>query len=301
MHRMKKTKKTWFSLLQFLLVCALVLGLGFSVRAPVPAKIYDCFLFFNELELLEIRLNELSEHVDYFVIVEATETFRGKEKPLIFEQNKHRFEKFADQIIYVPIQSTLNTSDPWTREHYQRGQLVRGLKHCNPYDLIFISDLDEIIRGDKVEEISRLILSRKTEGAVCIQDMYYGFLNRLQSNWWPGPVCLKYEDVKRLSMKQIRNLRDRKAKTLKKAGIHTLATIENAGWHFTSMGGIQRQVTKLESFSHSELEHHKFHMEDYVKAILETLPRVEVDKNFPQYLQDHKTHFEEIGFIDTRN
>lgn len=52
--------------------------------------IYDCFTFFNELNLLEIRLNILNDVVDKFVLVEATKTFSGKDKPLYYEQNKKK-------------------------------------------------------------------------------------------------------------------------------------------------------------------------------------------------------------------
>ena len=62
-------------------------------------KIYDCFIFFNELDLLEIRLKTLEKVVDYFLLVEATKTHRGQDKPLYFNENKERFKKWEKKII----------------------------------------------------------------------------------------------------------------------------------------------------------------------------------------------------------
>ena len=65
--------------------------------------IYDCFPFFNELDLLEIRLNELSGVVDRFVLSEAELTHNGDRKPLYFNEHKDRFAKFADKIIHIIV------------------------------------------------------------------------------------------------------------------------------------------------------------------------------------------------------
>ena len=69
----------------------------------ITSKVYDCFTFFNEFELLEIRLNELDSVVDKFVLVEASKTHQGKEKPLFYNENKDRFKKFQDKIIHVIV------------------------------------------------------------------------------------------------------------------------------------------------------------------------------------------------------
>ena len=122
-------------------------GFFFWPKESYKPKVYDCFLFYNELELLDMRLHEMYEHVDKFVLVEACETFRGKPKPFYYAENKHLFEKFADKIIHVQITEPLQTDDPWIRERHQRAQAALGLKESQPDDIVFISDLDEIIRG----------------------------------------------------------------------------------------------------------------------------------------------------------
>ena len=93
-------------------------------------KIYDCFCFFNELELLEVRFNELWDSVDYFVLVESSQTHQGQEKPLIFWENRHRFEKYWDKVIYVDLTEPLDTDDSWIIEGFQRDQILQGLSQC---------------------------------------------------------------------------------------------------------------------------------------------------------------------------
>lgn len=106
--------------------------------------IYDCFTFFNELELLEVRLHELSGVVDKFVLVEATQTFTGRPKPLYYAENRERFSRFHEQIIHVIVDDSPKSDNPWTIEHFQRNCIARGLTQCRPDDWIMVSDADEI-------------------------------------------------------------------------------------------------------------------------------------------------------------
>ncbi|MBV5330446.1 MAG: glycosyl transferase GT17 family protein, partial [Chlorobium sp.] len=106
--------------------------------------IFDTFIFFNEIELLDIRLNILNDCVDRFVLVEATKTFQGKHKPLFFEQSKHLFERYKDKIIHVVVDDLPVNAAPFDREYFQRDAILRGLDGCGSEDLIIISDLDEI-------------------------------------------------------------------------------------------------------------------------------------------------------------
>ena len=123
--------------------------------------IYDCITFYNELDLLEVRLHELCDVVDRFVLVEATQTFQGNPKPLFFEVHKHAFSRYADKITHIVVEfpdeaalrSHLSTRPPnmtWAREHYQRDQISRGLTKALPDDLIIVSDVDEIISAAKL-------------------------------------------------------------------------------------------------------------------------------------------------------
>ena len=81
-------------------------------------KIYDCFTFFNELEILDLRLKELNNHVDYFVLVEATLTHTGKSKDLIFEKNKNKFSEYLDKIIHIKVDDFITYSK--TADHISK-------------------------------------------------------------------------------------------------------------------------------------------------------------------------------------
>src|SRR3989344_1858831 len=136
---MKKDSSLTFSVMLFL-------GCFLFFTKPLESKpmVYDCFLFLNEFDVLDIRLHEMATVVDKFVIVECTETFRGNPKPLNFPDQASRFAEFTDKIIYVVIDEHFPTDNPWQREFFQRNQIMRGLKDCKDEDIIFVSDVDEI-------------------------------------------------------------------------------------------------------------------------------------------------------------
>lgn len=95
------------------------------------SKVWDCFLFNCELELLSFRLNELSQCVDFFVLVEATTTFRGEPKPLYYAQNKSSYQEFQNQIIHVVVDDMpTETDSPWAREKYQHAAIL--MRILNP-------------------------------------------------------------------------------------------------------------------------------------------------------------------------
>ena len=105
-------------------------------------KIYDCFSYWDEDLLLDLRLNVLNNFIDYFVIVEGNKTWQNNFKKLRFDINK--FSKFKDKIIYIPVEDMPDGDNPYIRENFQRNCISRGLENSNEEDLIIISDLDEI-------------------------------------------------------------------------------------------------------------------------------------------------------------
>jgi beta-1,4-mannosyl-glycoprotein beta-1,4-N-acetylglucosaminyltransferase len=270
----------------------------FWPKAAHQPKIYDCFLFYNELELLEIRLNEMYNHVDKFVLVEACETFRGKPKPFYFAENKHLFEKFADKIIHVQLKEPFKTDNPWLRERYQRSQTVQGLKGGHPEDIVFISDLDEIIRGSQISEIAHLISSKKTEAVICQHTMYNGYLNRFQMDGWRGSVGTTLKRMKKASPHHFRRIRNQGWRKMNKAHISKVEVIPNAGWHFTSMGGVDRTVLKIESFSHAEHDTPEFKNKQRILEEIRSHPLRAIDETFPKFVQDNQQRLEMMGFID---
>ena len=119
-------------------------------------KVYDCFTFYNELELLELRLNSLWDMVDYFVLVESDKTYNNKAKPFYFEQHKSDFEKFLPKIKHIKIHPDIPYAGvgDWSLENNQRNSIAKGLQDAEPDDLIFISDLDEFPAVDILQRIN---------------------------------------------------------------------------------------------------------------------------------------------------
>ena len=281
-----------------LLFCVL-----FSSAFAREPKIYDCFIFFNELELLEIRLNELYDYVDHFVLVECSETFRGNVKPFYYAENKERFKKFEDKIIYVCVTERVKTDDPWIRETFQKNQMARGLTHCEDHDIIMISDCDEIIRASAIPEIVENVRlgkkkANKHKRVMCEQVFYRFYLNQHDlTTPWVGTVATTYKYAKKTTPEELRNGR----------WIHYLPDpeyhypiIRNAGWHFSSMGGLGRFVQKIESYSHVDAdvpENKKPEaIENYLKQHCKL---VAVDASFPSYLQNNVELFRRKGLVDS--
>lgn len=252
-------------------------------------KIYDCFTFFNELEILEIKLNELYQHVDYFVLVESTETFRGNPKPLYFSENKERFSQFLDKIIHVVLTENITTNDPWSREFFQRNQILRGLTACNDEDIIIIEDLDEIIRASRVMDLITLL--DLYPFVVCDQNIYTYYLNRYghgrgTTTRWFGSAITRFAYVKQKLPQGIREDR------------YKAHVLDDAGWHFTYMGGIERVIKKLENFSHSELDNETYKNHQRIREEVEALQLIEIDESFPQFVQENIPYLKKLGLID---
>ncbi len=261
----------------------------------VDAKIYDCFLFYNELEILTIRLHELYDHVDKFVLVEAEETFRGKPKPLYYQENKHLFERFEDKIIHVIIKGhyELSSGGMFEREFFQRNQILNGLTDCSDNDIIIISDVDEILRANAIREIQNMIASvpEKTPKWIsCMQTCYSYFFNRydFQHTPWRGSMAAPYEDIKKYSPQFFRNIRGNRP-----------LLVKNAGWHLTSMGGFERFLDKLSAFSAIYWDTPEYNQWENLKKKIEAMTLVPIDETFPRLIYENQAEYIAKGFIDT--
>lgn len=116
-------------------------------------RLFDCFVFFNELDILDIRLNTLSPLVDTFVLVESTRTFTGQPKPLVYGENKERFAAFHDRIVHVVVDDMPEEAETtFVREAHQRSAIGRGLGDARPHDIVMVSDVDEIPKPDALRE-----------------------------------------------------------------------------------------------------------------------------------------------------
>lgn len=256
------------------------------------ANVYDCFIFFNELELLDVRLHELYDHVDKFVLVESVETFSGNPKSLIFEENKEKFQKFSDKIIHIVLTERIATTNPWTREIFQRQQILRGLINCNQDDIILISDLDEIIKASAISKIVEAIQLNKNEIVGCSQALYRCFLNARDPKPWFGSIgtTFRYLHENNIDLSKAR---------LNHQWTKLYPIIENAGWHFSWMGGHIRVVKKLESYSHQEENVSENKTPDYIRKQLRenNCELVKIDAAYPKYIRDNIDYFKQIGWL----
>lgn len=275
--------------------------------------IYDIFTFFNELDLLEIRFEILNPVVDKFVLIECTETFSGKSKPLYYNENKHLFKKWEHKIIhhitgdpisgYEDLQSRLTqpgiskldeniifnalttTNVPkgevhWLKEFYQKECIKKPLVDLNDDDICFIGDLDEIWNPDQIYDIDFTSIYKLK------QIPYSGFMNMRSSEDWAGTIVTRYQNVKNACLNHLRT-----------PWRTPYTFIENSGWHFTFMGGPDRIKTKLESYGHQEYNNDqvKNDIENKLANNLELLGRSFIltkdEESLPQYLKDNKQKY----------
>ena len=159
-------------------------------------KIYDCFIFFNENLLTEIRFNILDKYVDYFVICESYYDHRGKIKGYLFDHKK--FKNFSHKIIYLKIDNFPESLGIWERQDYQRNFLMNGLKNTQPNDLIIYSDADEIINPVVISDLPSI----GNNIAICEQYCFYYKLNLLSEQYkdvWEGSRVSKFKNLKSFS------------------------------------------------------------------------------------------------------
>mgnify|MGYP006255173541 FL=1 len=140
-------------------------------------KIYDCFMYWDEDLLLDLRMNIMNKYTDYFVIVEGNKTWQNNPKKFRFKIDK--FKKFKSKIIYVKVDDLPNGKNPWKRENFQRNCITRGLTKASEDDLIMISDLDEIPNPKALQ-----LFKKTMRYAVFEQKLYYYKFN-LQSETYP--------------------------------------------------------------------------------------------------------------------
>ena len=222
-------------------------------------KLIDCFIFYNEFDLLNYRLNILNSVIDYFVIVESTHTFIGKEKPLFFNCNKHLFEEFNHKIIHIIVDdfphklpNIITKDNVWENEFFQRNAISRGLEQIgnllNPSDIIIISDVDEIPDPNTLHSI-------KTNNNDSIEiynlqmDVYYYNLNIKHNDKWDLCKILSYEKYKYCKIHNIT------CNDIRKTHAYSIL---NGGWHLSYFGDAKFIQNKIQNFSHQEFNKPEF-------------------------------------------
>jgi beta-1,4-mannosyl-glycoprotein beta-1,4-N-acetylglucosaminyltransferase len=210
-------------------------------------KVVDCFTFYNELTLLEYRLATLADVVDYFILVEARQTFMGKDKELYYLNNKDRFSKYNDKIIHVVVDlpyrsDELNTSksEQWINEEFQRNYIIRGFSRIDleEDDILLISDIDEIPDPAILKRVLNHELSisiHKLE-----QDLYYYNLQCLFHNKWRHARILSFAKFEELGL------------PINRIRMYECPSIERGGWHLSYFGDKHFIQNKIQNFSHVE-------------------------------------------------
>ena len=258
--------------------------------------IYDCFQYYNEDHIVDLRLNILDKYVDYFVIVESTVNHQGKAKELSFDIKN--YSKFKDKIKYIVVDDTPeNIKTPHEGgeslvEQHQRNSILKGLKNCDDNDLVILSDVDEI------PDLEKLNLFNKKNYAVFSQKMFMYKINLLnidENNWHGSKICLK-KNFK--SPQWLRNLKFKKYPFWRLDKLRNIQIIDNGGWHFAYLQNPHDISKKIKSFAHGEYNKEHIANEDRIKIKLERgedvlergyrIKKVDIDNTFPQYIIDNK-------------
>ena len=224
--------------------------------------IYDCFSFFNELDLLEVRLETLYPFVDKFVLAESNFTHMGQRKPLYFKENESRFSRFKDKIIHIispdpedPEKAKTDIEYRWYCENKQRNSTIRTIeKILKPNDILIISDLDEIPSPSAITHAIKLGRPARLR-----QKLYYYYLNYRCCTtpfWNAGTVVLSYTDFKNqrtykriiddIAFNHPENTLPTATKVRSLQGIKIL---NNGGWHFSYIGKIKQIIQKTHSIA----------------------------------------------------
>ena len=229
-------------------------------------KIFDCFMYFDEDIVLDVRLNYLDKYIDQFIIIESEYNHKGEKRTPLFDINK--FKKFENKIKYIltndipPGIENLKVDDneseiyrksifnAWKRENLQRNQISAGLSDAQEEDWVIISDLDEIpnLSGIKLKDINDNFVFFK-------QDMmYYKFNLRLENYTWIGSKACKMKNLE--SPQWIRDIKDRKYNWWRvdtyfsKRKYSNILFVENGGWHFSYLKKPKDIEKKLKSYLH---------------------------------------------------
>lgn len=236
------------------------------------SKIFDCFLYNGEDDLLNLRFNYLNSHVDYFVIVESCQTFQAKKKKFVFSKNSKLIQKFNKKIIYLKnnifandihdLKKKIHSQFPsveinlnklnyfnkndlvWYLDSFHREIIIEAIKNkITDNDIFILSDIDEI---PSIKLISNGSFSKKKVN-VLIQKEFRYFYNTLVSTSWKGTIITCWKLAKFYGLNNLRYLA-KKGSNFK--------YINDGGYHFSSMGPINNIIKKLNQWSHSEFNNY---------------------------------------------
>lgn len=276
--------------------------------------IYDCIPFFNELDILKLRMQIMSPYVDKFVLEESTVTFSGEPKEMIFAKNRKMFAEFEDKIIYVAVEdSPMSGVTTHERDKYQKNQLIRGMTGCKADDIVIFSDVDEIPDPETLQKV----LNAFDPGKIyhLAQRMFYCFLNMeeisgnllsitgefpgVEHKQWLGTKICSFGSLPPEGIVFLREVSVNDPRSVR---------VKDGGWHFGYMGGDgERDVAKRIGVKVQAAAHQEYNKSRYLNEAVDRLlcgedifgrnarfVRVPIDESYPEYLREHQ---EEYAFL----
>lgn len=267
--------------------CTIWYGSKKDIKQPKP-NIYDTFLFNNELDILELRLNTLYDVVDRFVIVEGNKTHSNKPKQLNFHNNLQRFEKFLNKITYIVVEDWPQT-DSWSMERHQRDCIMRGLTGCKDNDIIIMGDCDEIPRPETIKEFQPEKIIMNFE-----QHLYYYSLNCQAAQEWDWLKITTYKNLKEKTPCGVRYTPfTEKDKTIK-----------NGGWHFSYCTDIDGIIHKIDCTAHQEYNTNEIKDKERIEKLVRegkdvfgrtlTYNFVNIDDTYPKHILNNPDKYQHL-------
>jgi beta-1,4-mannosyl-glycoprotein beta-1,4-N-acetylglucosaminyltransferase len=244
-------------------------------------KIYDCFTYYNESNLIKIRIEELKDVVDYFVIIEANQTFTGLTKPFYFDELEESLKEYSHKILRFKINFPDKDMSAWDREFFQRNSITQCLEEilADDEDIILISDADEIARGSIIKRINKYKLPTRLD----VSQYFWTF------NWKAPDHC---NQGARPIACRFKHLKEKGAQNLR---AETKPMIDNAGWHFSFFADLDKIKKKIESFAHTEYDSIEYKDSSKVLYRIQNgidpfdrfpLKYYEIDESYPVYLKN---------------
>lgn len=274
--------------------------------------IFDCIPFFNELDILKLRMEIMDPYVDYFVLEESTVTFSGEDKKMIFAQNRHLFKQFEAKIRYVAVSdSPMSGVTTHERDKYQKNQLIRALSDCQPEDIIIFSDVDEIPNPDTLMQVIEHFDAGKIYHLA--QRMFYCFLNMeeisgnllsitgefpgVERKQWLGTKICSFGNLPAEGIVYLREVSPADPRSVR---------VADGGWHFGYMGGDgERDVARRIGIKVQAAAHQEYNSKRYLNEAVDRLlcgedifdrnakfVRVEIDETYPEYLREHQGDYD---------
>ena len=253
----------------------------------------------TDLDLLDIRLHELADVVDRFVVVEACQTFTGKRKPLHLYHARSRFAAFADRLEYVTLHD-LPVGDAWTREAFQRNAILAGLRDAAEDDIVLMGDCDEIPRAASVPQAVDALGYRPLVAFGQRLSFYYVNVICFTTDW-RGTLASTVQAARALTPQGMRDYRN------------VAGAIRDAGWHMTNVvgrQGVEALQTKITSFSHTEVATPEIldaaHLRECVALGKDVSGRTDIlfrvernERDYPRYVVEHMGEFGHLFYPGT--